>query len=319
MRAIEHKDSNEKDIFEGDTIQFEDSNVYLEESIIAFLNIDKVTAYVVPMNGQVGVTLQYRFFSNNVEVYTRENKKQYLLQKDPTKELDILEWFNSVDTEPNLPIEVTISDKIEPIPFAHQFVHKSKTIINSKLTDEEKKAFVPQELLLHYDTDKTAPLTQSFLIKLTKEAIERVLLVHGSLYDDSLGYEGTFTHLKLVPDIKSDGEHKFKCLPVGDDMINNFHIIFDSFDKKQEVRKAVLSPLRKEMDEWKEENKDLDKETFDRILEEKMTFYKAKLKEIKETQYLDTQLEDELFLGFAVSDNLLDYFLTTGSTITLID
>jgi hypothetical protein len=319
MRAIKHKDSNEKEIFEGDTIQFENNTVYLEDAIIDFLKIDKVTAYVVPMNGQVGVTLKYRFFSNDVEVYTSANKKQFLLQKEPTKKQEIQEWFDALNTDPNSPIETILSGKTESIPFAHQFVHKAKKIINSTLTDEEKELVVPSELFLRYDNDKTTPITQSFLIKLTEEAIERVLLVHGSLCDDSLGYEGKFTHLKLVPDIKQDGEHKFKCSPLDDDMKNTFYMIFDSFDKKKEVRKAVLRPIQKEIDEWKEENKNLDNETFERTLEQKMSIYKAKHKEIKETQYLDKKLEDSLFLGFAVSDNLLDYFLSTGSTITLID
>jgi hypothetical protein len=319
MRAIEQKDSNEKEIFEGDTIQFEDHNVYLEDDIIAFLNIDKVTAYVVPMNGQVGVTLQYHFFSNNVEVYTSANKKQFLLQKNPTRELEVLEWFNALNTNPNDPIETILSGKTESISFAHQFVHKAKTIIKSKLTDEEKLLAIPETLFLRYDNGKTAPLTQSFLVKLTEEAIERVLTVHGSLHDDSFGYEGTFTHLKLVPDIKRDDEHSFRCEPVNDDMTNNFHSVFDSLEKKNKVIKEVLSPILKEIDDWKEENKDLNKEIFDSTLERKMTLFKAKLKDIKEKQYLDTKLEDSLFLGFAVSDNLLDYFLTTGSTITLID
>jgi hypothetical protein len=319
MRAINHKDSNEKEIFEGDTIQFEDNKVYLAEDIIKFLKIDKVTAYVVPMNNQVGITLKYRFFSNDVEVYTSANKKEFLLQKDPKRGQKVHEWFEALNVDPNEPIETILSDKTESIPFAHEFVHKAKKIITSTLTDEEKELVEPSELLLRYGNGKTAPITQSFLVKLTEGAIKRVLEVHGSLHDDSLGYEGKFTHLKLIPDIKINGEHQFKCCPVDDNMENKFYINFDSFEKKQEVLKAVLRPMRKELDEWKEKNKDLDKVEFDRIYEEKMSILKAKHKEIKERQYLDTQLEESLFLGFAVSDNLLDYFLTTGSKITLID
>lgn len=39
MRAIKHKDSNEKEIFEGDTIQFEKNKVYLDDDIIDFLKM----------------------------------------------------------------------------------------------------------------------------------------------------------------------------------------------------------------------------------------------------------------------------------------
>ena len=216
MRQINQLDSNGNEIFEGDTLLFNNSNVFLEDAAIEYFKIDKVTATVLPMNGQTGVKLRFNFYSNNNEVYTYKEKKEYLIHRNPAKTDVTNKWFNELECNTDEPIGIVIDNLRYSFLYNNSFKNQNKTIIQSTLSKEEKESILKEdkEPLLVYGDNQTASIHQSFLVELSKEAKERAIEVHNCLYETDHGYEGDFSYLKLFPEIQSDGEHRFRAIPV---------------------------------------------------------------------------------------------------------
>ncbi len=322
MNSINKKDSEGKEIFEGDTIQLTDAKAYFEEDFLSFLNIDKITVYVVPMNGQVGVDLEYHFFSNDVEtLITYAQHRDYALSKAETSEDtdEINKSFESLGERKGDVLKTVLSSKNKPIDFAHQFVHKKKTIIKETVVGDERDVSKNEDRVIVYDNDKKAPIDQSFIVVLSEAGKKRALEVHESLYENDNGYKGDFNQIKLVPNIKRDGEHEFKAIPLNEHFLNEFYSIEESTEKRMDERREVLRPIRHEIEKWKEDNKDLDSTQFEKIHTQKLERYKKALSELNEKKYFQDVKVNEMFLGFAVSDNLLDYFISSGSTVEPIN
>lgn len=322
MRPINHLDSDNNEIFEGDTLLFESNQIFFEEPFIDFLKIDKVTVTVLPMHGQTGIKLQFHFYSGENQPYTYQAKKDYLDIKNPTKKENNEKWLSSIKGDINTPIDVIITNTNDTQSYHHSFRHKNKKIIHSLLTNDEKEIELKntQEPQLFY-CGKTAPLQQSFLVELTEKAKKRAIEMHDALYESELGYEGDFTHIELRPNIQRDGEHRFTANPVNKDLEATWLYITDSWDKRQAYRKEHLLPLTKDLEEWKE-NKPvyLDEDAYERILTEKTQAYDDMRFKIRDMKFVDKTPITDMFLGFGISDNLLTYFIEeTGSTVTLID
>lgn len=319
MRQINQLDSNGVEIFEGDTLLFNDSNVFLEDKAIKYFKIDKVTATVLPMNGQTGVKLCFNFYSNNNEVYTYKEKKEYLIHRNPAKTDITNKWFDDLECNTDEPVRIVIDNIKNSFLYNNSFKQKDKIIIKSTLSKEEKDSILKEnkEPCLVYGENQTASIHQSFLVELSKEAKERAIEVHNCLYETEHGYEGDFSYLKLFPEIQSDGEHRFRAIPVNPELEITWFYKIESWEKRKAYRKDFLIPLEKDLEKWIDENKeDVNYEEIKNVKEEA---YNKKRLEIRDMLFLESAPVDDFFLGLAASDNLLTYFLETGSKITFID
>lgn len=318
MRYIGVDDTNGTQIFEGDTVEFSNPNVFLIKECIAFLNIDRVTAYVVPQHGRIGSVISFRFYSKRKEVYTYKNKYQFLLtlhKDDPEKIKQTHEWFNNLTVDTDSVIETLVASDNNFVNYAHEFKHSDKTIIKS---EADKTNPDTDNVFISY-SDKRFSTKQAFLVEVNEEVKERLLKHHELLYDNTHGYEGEFTHLKLIPKIYSDMNHRFKAIPVNKDMELTFKTRFDSSDAKMEERVRVTRPMRKELDKWTEENENvMDKNAFESELAVKTAAYKAKIKEISEREFIVAETITDFFIGFCNSSDLLQSFYDDGCKIETI-
>lgn len=326
MRYIKFNDKNERLIFEGDTVQFDSPYVFLKDEIIDFLKIDKVTASVEDLKGSVGVKINYKFYSNDEEVYTYKNKMNALINASPEKEQKIRQHFEDVvfkECKPDEVIDLSIDQKTNPIDFSHEFAHKSKSIIETMLTHAEKesKKYSDDILLIHYG-DQVATQNDSFLVEITEKVRKRCMEIHESLYyveDEGGYYEGGFTHLRLTP--KNKKEHSFDVEPVN--AVGEHTLIAFQYDIDFEI--AMLNEVngkrKADLKIWKTENKGvLDDAEYKRIEDEKYNEIRTARIELKKTnKFLTGKPVKELFLGFAVSDSLLDYFFKEGCVIKKIE
>lgn len=322
MRPINHLDSDNNEIFEGDTLVFKSNKIFFEDSFIDFLKIDKVTVTVLPLHGQTGIKLQFHFYSGEIQPYTYQAKKDYLDIKNPENKEKNEKWLSSIKGDINTPVDVIITNTNDTQSYHHAFRHRTKKIIHSLLTNDEKEIELKktQEPKLFY-CGQTASLHQAFLVELTEEAKKRAIEMHDSLYGTDFGYDGDFTHIELRPDIQPDGEHRFKANPVNKDLEPTWIYKTDSWDKRQAYRKKHLLPLTKDLEEWQKNKPDhIDEETYQKTLVEKEKLYDDMRFKIRDMTFIDRTPITEMFLGFGVSDNILTYFIeTTGSTVTLID
>lgn len=315
MKYIELQDSNNNDIFEGDTLTFVDVNILLEDDLIRFLNVDKVCAYVIPMPNRSESAVKLSYYHNDQEVYTFKNKYNYLLEKhkdEPQLLKEIHEWFSEIN-DPNEPVEVVLHKQNDMISYAHEFCHKEKHI-----TEFAERVEDNEELVLSFNGNQY-PLTQSFFVKITQEVKDALLEHHEVLYENENGYEGDFTHILLTPRKYSKTEHSFYCAPVLEDMSLGFYSIVECPSFRNREMTKVLEPIRNETDKWIEENEaTMDAETFQRIKQEKVDFYRKTLAELKQKVFKESQLVEKLFIGFGSSNDLLSYLFNQGCEIVCV-
>lgn len=318
MRSIGVKDSNGVEIFEGDTVTFESNDVYFELDFINLLNIDTVTAYVVPQNGRVGSEVEFHFFSNGKEVYTYDKKYETLLEEykdDQEKISEIHQWFENLDVPSDSVIKVCLSEREDTLGFTHQFIHQKKVI--TQTSDDKVKDFNVKELVLTFGGN-TYSAFQSFKVKLTESEKKRALDVHNSLYEYEK-FVGDFSHIIFTPKEVTLTSHSFKTEAVDENGNHTLYGVQESPEKRNREMTRILEPIREAHSAWKEENEPkLSKEEFEKQWEEKRLEYRKTLNELKEKEYKDDFLITDIFLGFGVSDDVLQFLFDNGCEITPI-
>lgn len=325
MRYIGIEDSNNNKIYEGDTLEFSSKNIYLEEELIEFLDVDKVLVNVIPQEQKTGSQLEYHFYSNEKEVLTYKNKYDYLKNryKEENKTLiEIEEWFQELSSDnsfnPHSVIETIVSQKDNSIDYHHEFIHKDKVIVKS-VKEEDKTEERKNELLLSYG-ENVFPVNSEFLVELTPEAKERCIYLHELLNEKELPYEGDFDYIKLITNELTLNSHSFKCIPLDNNLQMNWYSVFESRELMYKEMDRILNPIREATDKWINENqKSLKKEDFERLLSEKKVEYKKELNSIKGRSFKEKKLNETIFLGLSPSDNLLTYFYEVGCNITIIN
>lgn len=318
MRSIGIKDVNGNDIFEGDTVTFSSNEVYLAKEWIDALNIDLVTAYIIPQNGKAGSQIEYHFFSNGKEVNTYDQKYNILLEmhKDDEKTIqNIHDWFNELDLDTSSVIPTRTSEKDNALLFTHEFIHQEKTI--TETSDDKDKNFDVEELVLSVG-GKEYSVYQSFKVKLTEEQKASVLEIHNSLYEFE-SFVGDFSHIIFTPKDVTLTSHSFKTVAVDENGECTLYGIQESPEKQNREMTRILEPIREDDKRWREENEEkLSKEEFDKAWEQRRIHYKDTLAELKKQTYKDEFLIDDIFLGFGVSDQVLQHFYENGCEVTPI-
>lgn len=320
MRYIGLIDSNSTPIFEGDTLEItniEDMN--FDDDFLKSLKIDRLTIDVIPLDGEVGTKLHFKFFSKGKPVLNSEEKAYFQARNKSEEELS----EHYVGEKMEEPICYDVESWHDSMTFHHGFIHrKSKTIINGSVSmegrEETAREYRASDLFVTVNGIRHDAHSQ-FLVELTPKALERVKEVHATLYEGHKT-EGDFTHLLVLP--KKVGLHNYElmCKPINADGTQTFILVDHCHDKYLEL----LPPLRKKweetLDKWIEENEHLPEEEFK---EGRKKIWAQALDEFNKLR-VSEQVEirkpwETVFLGLNMSKNLFDFFENEKCKVTVTE
>lgn len=317
MRPIGVKDINEKMIFEGDTVEITDfEEIHFRKDFIELFNIDRVTFYVMERNNEVGVELHVKFYSNGVAI-TREQQYEFLVKnKDPEKVLN--DFLNEESISNDFVFIMKTWHDLSS--FIHSFEKREKKIISSKLTDKEKEEqsdFKVSDLVITIG-GKTYPAKTEFLVELSKEAKKVVLEAHDSLYGGKDTMSGDFTHASFKVNKLSLSEYDLRAKPVN----KNEELTWYSRELKSTEFRAFTKEKKMEFnvahEAWANSNQKLTEEEIKSEGIRKFKVLRESLEMLEKSDvFMQNELVEDLFIGLAMSKNLIVFFEEKGCKITV--
>lgn len=320
MRYIGLSDIDNVPIFEGDTLEITNrDDMEFDEKFLDFLNIDKITIQVNELNKEVGVDLDYYFWSNGSRISNADESKYHKYNGFSSDQLN--QHYEGL--EMISPASYKCQSWHNSLFFHHGFMHrKSKKIINSKFPLENREFHLNDvhisELIVTIGDKSYNALDTCFKVKLNNETLDYVKEVHDHLYGDT-AKEGEFSHILIKPKKVSRTDYELRCEPINE---NGEHSWVDvSYDRVKylELARPIKQRWRDLISKWELDNVDLDSEIvrlkkldmWKQAEAEFLPLEKSKLTEVKEPC-------KSLFLGLCMSKNLFEFFTDRECEIVAI-
>lgn len=321
MRHIGQFDIDNIPIFEGDTLEITTKeDMEFDEGFLNFLSIDKITIEVNELDKEVGIDLDYFFWSNGSRI-TNLDESKYHKHNGFTDE-QISQHYDGF--EMSSPASYKCQSWHNNLFFHHGFIHrKSKKIINNKFPLDNRDFHLHDinvsELKVTIGETSYNALDTYFKVTLSPEVLKYVKEVHDHLYEDT-PKEGDFSHILIKPKRVSLSDYELRCEPINENGDHSWIEI--SYDRKKylELARPIQRRWRELISKWELENVDLDSEEirlkklsmWKEAEAEFLPLEKSKLTEVKEPC-------KSLFLGLCMSKNLFEFFSERDCEIVAID
>ena len=337
MRPINVKDSDGKMIFEGDKVEILGSeNIKFE--ICHFFDVDRCVFEILENGNEVGVSLKASFYFKGEQIKTEDVLKVF---KEMQEGKEGKEEIESLSSEERLKMEkeqekffsdlkeseedgfltLKINSAYSNGGYINAFYYIEKRIIESKLTLEEKEAHSNyNEALLRVTVNGESYPAQTtiFVVELSEVAKTRLIEAHDSLHGQfNHGFAGDFSHIILRPNRVEVAEYEMKASPVNKDGIHTWFSIEENKELREEFQFAANDLIREKFNSLEKtfkENQEESKKAFEtKMLKAKKTIMSSFEKD--KNNLVEEQIVD-MFIGFEVGKNVLDYLVKTGCKIT---
>ena len=335
MRPINVKDSDGIMIFEGDKVEILGSeNIKFE--ICHFFDVDRCVFEILENGNEVGISLKASFYFECEQIKTEDVLKVFKeMQEEGKEEIESLsseerlkmeeeqeKFFSDLkENDENGFLILKINSAYSNGGYINAFYHIEKRIIESKLTDEEKESqsnYNEALLRVTVDGESYPAQTTVFVVELSEVAKARLIEAHESLHGQfNHGFAGDFSHIILRPKRVEVAEYEMKASPVNKDGIHTWFSIEENKELREEFQFAANDLIREKFNSLKEtfkENQEESKKAFEsKMLKAKKTIMSS-FDEDK-NNLVEEQIVD-MFIGFEVGKNVLDYLVETGCKVT---
>ena len=326
-------DKNGKEIVTGDTIEFTNITKLLSKEYKEFFKIDRMTAEVIDLGNEFGLSFLTKYYSNGVRIGTYQDHLDFKLSGDDGELLNQKEEVITPEELKKLYTEevayrnakmtdyvkdTPISNRTDSYSFMHGFFHPEKVIIKEKATGKEREEILSkahlEDVVMTLDNGFKINFKKHYILELSKEAKDFVLERFMLLMEDEL-FDGDFTHLSFKTKKLTNSEHSFDFNPTNE----HGEITYFTYNNNRDKQNAAYAEYRPINEEYREQLRKEGK-TEEEVTKLGRTNWREKVKSINsDKSIMDRNEVTEMFISMTSSTDVVNKLLELGATLSRVE